>query len=196
MVALWGASALTVSRDVNAHYRGLWGECDESWSFELPNDVVFRVLRWAEGNNPLGVSLYATIGASTHAMCGVEFGHRVEFVLGLSPDVEEVAESLATLASYPYRRGEALGSGHTVSLARPLWRGARVTSFLLSEQRKMKVVPPLLLSSAGTHVEFLQAIPIFEEEREYVRTARGETLLSRFERMQVRFWDPNRPIGV
>ena len=42
------------------------------------------------------------------------------------------------------------------------------------------------------HVEFLQAIPIYESERRFKNQHSAEALLERWEDAQVRFWDPRR----
>ena len=52
--------------------------------------------------------------------------------------------------------------------------------------------PPTIYGGAGVHVEFLQAIPIYESERRFKNQHSAETLLERWEDAQVRFWDPRR----
>ncbi len=53
------------------------------------------------------------------------------------------------------------------------------------------IIPPLELPD-GMHVEFLQAIPIFESELAYKAAHGAEALLSLWEEEQVPFWDPGR----
>jgi hypothetical protein len=44
----------------------------------------------------------------------------------------------------------------------------------------------------GTHIEFLQALPIFDSEFAFKTDHGAEALLDRWEKSRVPFWDPNR----
>ncbi|MGO9891444.1 MAG: suppressor of fused domain protein [Solirubrobacteraceae bacterium] len=46
----------------------------------------------------------------------------------------------------------------------------------------------------GLHVEFLQAIPLFDPELEFKRKHGAHTLLRRWEESGVRFWDSDREL--
>jgi len=53
------------------------------------------------------------------------------------------------------------------------------------------IIQPLTLAD-GTHIEFLQALPIFDSEMAYKTEHSAEALLERWHRAKVPFWDPNR----
>jgi hypothetical protein len=53
------------------------------------------------------------------------------------------------------------------------------------------IIAPLELPD-GVHVDFLQAIPIFESELAYKTKHGAEALLTLGEAEQVPFWDPGR----
>jgi hypothetical protein len=53
------------------------------------------------------------------------------------------------------------------------------------------LLPPLELPDE-VHVEFLQAIPIFESDRAFKVEHGAEALIRRWEDSGVRFWDPTR----
>ena len=101
-----------------------------------------------------------------------------------------MASPLAALALYPTRKGVALDHGHTVPADGPLWPGTDMGRFLVLRPIG-DVIPPLELPG-GLHVDFLQAIPIFESELAYKTEHGPEALLRRWEGSRVPFWDPNR----
>jgi len=53
------------------------------------------------------------------------------------------------------------------------------------------IIQPLTLAD-GTHIEFLQALPIFDSELAYKTEHSAEALQERWHRTKVPFWDPNR----
>ncbi len=152
--------------------------------------MTVEVLKWNAEANPEGVNLYATIGASAWPMAGRDPNHRVEFFVGLLPAKDEIASPLAALALYPMRDGVAVDHGHTVPTERPLWVGTSMRSFLVLRPLS-GIISPLELPD-GVHVEFLQAIPVFESELVYKSEHTAEGLLRRWEEFRVPFWDPNR----
>jgi hypothetical protein len=152
--------------------------------------MTVDIFMWNAEANPEGVNLYATIGASARPMAGHDPNHRVEFFVGLLPAKDEIASPLAALALYPTREGVAVDHGHTVPGDGPLWPGTDMRRFMVLRALG-DVIPPLELPD-GMHVEFLQAIPIFESELAYKSGHSAEALLRRWEESRVRFWDPNR----
>jgi hypothetical protein len=54
-----------------------------------------------------------------------------------------------------------------------------------------EIIPPVAAPD-GIHVEFLQAIPMFESELAYKSKHGAEALLSQWESLGVPFWDPDR----
>lgn len=51
---------------------------------------------------------------------------------------------------------------------------------------------PALDLSDGLHVEFLQAIPIFDSDWAFTAEHGADALMRRWEETGVRFWDPAR----
>lgn len=54
-----------------------------------------------------------------------------------------------------------------------------------------EILPALELPD-GVHVEFLQAVPMFESERRFKVAHGAEALMRRWEATGTPFWDPNR----
>lgn len=170
-------------------YVARWGEPSRNARFEV-GGLEVEVFKWNAEINPEGVNLYATIGASARPMAGRDSNHRVEFFVGLLPAKDEIASPLAALALYPSREGVAIDHGHTIPADGPLWPGTDMRRFLVLRPLG-DIIPPLELPD-GLHVEFLQAIPIFDSELTYKSEHSAEALLSRWEESRVRFWDPSR----
>ena len=57
----------------------------------------------------------------------------------------------------------------------PLWPGTEMRTFLVL--RPLRDFLPALLLSDGLHVEFLQAVPLFDAERAFTEEHGGEALL-------------------
>lgn len=180
---------MTVVEAVRDLYRAHWGEPSRRARFEIGESAI-EIFKWAANANPEGVALYATLGASAHSMVGRDPNHRVEFFLGLVPERDEVASALAALGLYPAREGVALDHGHTVPADGPLWPGTQMRSFLVLRPLK-DFLPPLELSD-GLHVDFLQAVPLFDSERAFKSEHGAEALLNRWEQDGVPFWNPER----
>jgi len=134
--------------------------------------------------------MYATAGASDHVPKGYPADHRLEFYVGLMPAKDEVAKPLAMLALDTMATKVELGHGHSVTFPEPLWKGTAMSGFLLL-QPVVAVIPPLLLSD-GIHVEFLQAIPVFQSEVSFKAERGAEGLLERWKAAGLAFWDPRR----
>ena len=116
--------------------------------------------------------------------------HRVEFFVGLLPERDDVASPLAGLALYVRREQVAVGHGHTVAADGPLAPGTNMRRFIVMRPRAA-FIEPLKLRD-GTHVEFLQAIPIFEFELAFKAVYGADALLEHWESVGVPFWDPSR----
>lgn len=188
VVAFWG-SLMTVVDDVRDLYRARWGEPSRRASFEV-DGFEAEVLKWNADANPEGVALYATVGASARPMPGRDPLHRVEFFVGFVPEQDAVASPLAALALYSAREGVDVDHGHTVPVGGPLWSGSGMRWFLVLRPVG-DIIPPLELPD-GLHVDFLQAVPIFETELIYKSTHGAEALLRRWEASMTPFWDPRR----
>jgi hypothetical protein len=166
-----------------------WGEPARNARFHV-DGLDAEIFKWSADARREGVNLYATIGASARPLAGRDPGHRVEFFAGLLPARDEVASPLAALALCPAREGVALDHGHTVPAGGALWPGTDMRWFLVLRPLG-DIVSPLDLPD-GMHVEFLQAIPVFESELTYKAEHGAEALLRRWEEERVPFWNPGR----
>ena len=123
-------------------------------------------------------------------MPGLGEGHRTEYVLVLEPSRDDVAQELAGLGLYARTQGVTIDHGHTVPADGPLWPGTSMTTFLVL--RPFVAIVPALRLGADVHVDFLQAVPVFEPERRFKNQHGAESLLERWEEARVPFWDPRR----
>jgi hypothetical protein len=180
---------LTLVEAVGDLYRARWGEPTRKARFDI-GDFGIEILKWDADANPEGVALYATVGASDWPLADRDPDHRVEFFVGLLPPQDAIASALAALGLYPAREGVALDHGHTVPAGKPLWPGSQMESFFVVRPRP-DFLPALELQGA-LHVEFLQAIPVFEPELAFKRKHGAEALLGRWEEADVHFWDSHR----
>ena len=174
---------------VSEHYRKLWGEPSRTADFHFSGHEV-KVLKWSADKNPEQVNMYTTVGASDHARAGYPNDHRVEFYVGLLPAKDDVARPLAMLPFEALVNRVELGHGHSVTFSEPLWSGTDMTGFLLLRP-VVEVIPPLRLAD-GVHVEFLQAIPVFQSEVSFKAERQAEGLLERWKAAGLAFWNPDR----
>jgi len=177
---------LDAVRDV---YRARWGDESRRAVFRTRSDQV-EILKWGASGNGEGVDLYATLGASAVDLPGAQPGHRVEFFVGLRPGQDDIASALAALGLFARREQEFVGHGHTIPADGPLWPGTQMKTFLVLSQVG-EIIPPADLFD-GVHVEFLQAVPVFESERQYKIAHGADALVRLWERAGTPFWDPNR----
>jgi Suppressor of fused protein (SUFU) len=174
---------------VRSAYRARWGEPSRDARFEV-GELAIDILKWDANANPEGVALYATLGASSWAVPGRDSDHRIEFFVGILPEQDGIASALAALGLYPVREGVALDHGHTVPAGEQLWPGSRMRTFLVVRPRS-DFLRPIELAD-GLHVQFLQAIPIFESEVDFKREHGAEALMRRWEETGVPFWTADR----
>jgi hypothetical protein len=179
-------NTLDAVRDV---YRARWGDPSRQAAFRTGDDQI-EIFKWDAASNGLGVDLYATLGASAEHMPGGEPGHCVEYFVGLQPGRDDIASPLAALGLFARREGEFVDHGHTVPADGPLWPGTQMSTFLVLRQIG-EILPALELPN-GVHVEFLQAVPVFESERRFKVAHGAEALMQRWEATGTPFWDPNR----
>lgn len=175
--------------DVRDLYLAQWGQPSRTANFRV-GEFEVDVLKWNAETTPEGVNLYATVGASARPTVGRDHLHRAEFFIGLLPAMDAVASPLAALALYSAREQVSVDHGHTVPAEGPLWSGTEMHRFLVMRPIS-DIIQPLTLVD-GTHIDFLQALPIFDAELAYKNDHSAEALLERWEQSQVPFWDPNR----
>jgi hypothetical protein len=178
-----------IAEAVFDHYRARWGEPSRRARFEVEG-LGIDVLKWDAEASPEEAALYATVGASTWPLNGRDPEHRVEFFAGLLPEQDGIASALGALGLYHVRERLVLDHGHTVPAGGPLWPGTAMDSLLVMRPRAGFL--PALQVPNGVHVEYLQAIPIYESDRAFKAEHGAEALLRRWERERVQFWDPNR----
>jgi hypothetical protein len=180
---------MIVTEAVRDLYRAHWGEPMRQASFEVGERKI-EVSKWAADATLEGVALYATIGASARPMAGCDPKHRVEFFVGLVPERDEVASALAALGLYSEREAVAIDHGHTVTADGPLWSGTTMRAFLVV--RPLRDFLPALKFTEGLHVDFLQAVPIFDSERAFSAEHGAEELVYKWQESAVPFWNPER----
>jgi len=170
-------------------YMSHWGEPSRRAEFYVAESPM-AILKWNAEDNPEGVALYATAGMSDASMRGHNPKHRLELFCGLLPEQDDVARPLAMLATYPAREDTALDHGDTVRLVDPLWESTDMLAFLVV--RPLSGILPTLELADGVHVEFMQALPLFESELTFKSQHGAEALLRHWEEARVPFWDPRR----
>ena len=180
---------MSVADAVRDLYRARWGEPARQARFDV-GEYGIEVLKWDADANPEGVNLYATVGASTRPLIGRGPKHRVEFFVGLVPAQDGIASALAALGLYSEREGVALDEGHTVPGGGSLWPGSQMRAFLV--MRPSPDFLPALQLPDGLHVEFLQAIPIFDSELAFKADRGADALMRRWKDVGVPFWNSDR----
>jgi len=174
---------------VKKHYSTHLGSPSREFNFDI-EEFPMKVLKWNADANPEEVSLYGTLGSSSRSLRGLDEGHRMEFLLGLLPEKDDVVVSLAILGAHPHLAQTFLDHGHTLKLADPLWPETEMHSFLVMHPAQ-GIVPALALPD-GTHVEFLMAVPLYDSEFAFKRSHSPEELMLGWSEAGVRFYDPNR----
>jgi hypothetical protein len=180
---------MTVLETVRDSFRERWGKPAETFRFE-DGKVALGVQKWDARSNPEKLVFYATIGASVWPLTGRPPEDRFEFFIGLLRACDGVANSLAALAAYSVRDGVTLDHGRVVPSGEPLWRGSAMTSLLVARARPSLL--PSLETPDGIHVQFQQAIPIYESERAYTIEYGVEALLECWSESHTRYLDPDR----
>ena len=182
-------ASLSIDDQVIQHYEAEWGPASRRAHFDV-RGLPIRVLVWDSDRNPEGVFLYATVGASRRPPGEAQSGHRFELFAGVLPNEPNLAGVLSLAAAYPALFGEPLGHGHTVPYDEPLWTGTEMRRMLVARPEQ-EMIGALDLSD-GSHVEFLDAVPVYDEEVEYKATHGIERLREMWQRNAVAFWDPRR----
>jgi|GEM_PF-1281454 len=175
---------------VGTYLLSRWGDPVGRIKFDIER-LSIQVWKWDAAVTGEGVDIYVTISAANTAPYNgpAAADHRTEFLLGLRPGQDAVASPFAALGLYGRRNGVILGDGHTVPSDGPLWPGTEMMAFLIRQQEA--VIPTVQLSD-GTHVRFLQALPLHESELLYKRQHGMDALMAHWEQRLVPFWDSER----
>jgi len=188
VVALRWRSELIVD-EVRRHYLKLWGEPSRKASFNVLGHAI-EVYKWESTRNTEQVNIYATLGASAHALPKGAPAHRLEYFVGLEPAEDGIAKPLAMAALDPVLHKTELDHGHSVTYPEPLWPGTDMHSLLVLRP-VIQIVPPFVTD--GLHVDFMQMIPVYPSEVEFKTATRIDALIELWQSARVAFWDPNRP---
>jgi hypothetical protein len=178
----------STSDRVRAAYAARLGEPDAEMQFEQ-GGLQVSVLKYAPSPATGEVALYLTAGVSDLQQPEYDPGHRLEFYLGLLPEADQVAQSLAWLALMPQFTGEPLAHGHTWRYGEPVIPGYDFRGFVVLESGA-PIVPPMLLDDV--HVQVLMVAPLFTAELDYFRDHGTDALWDRMEEAAVPMWDPRR----
>jgi hypothetical protein len=159
-----------------------WGKPDRYARFETEPNLV-EVLKYDAETTKEGVVIYATATSGPSPS-----GHFTEFILGLDTAHDDVADPLARLAAFA--RSTAVHDGDTVPIDRPLWAGSEFRRFLTMHQVESIIGP---FDIDGRHVQFMNAIPIYEAEVAIKGALGGRRFLDELRRQGIGFWDAARP---
>lgn len=174
---------------IQAYLLSRWGEPTRKAEFEI-HGLFIEIWKWAAEATGEGVDIYVTMGAGDGVSEGAGGARsRAEFLLGLHPGPDAVASSFAALGLYGQRHGLTVTSGDTVPSEGPLWPGTDMMAFLILEQEE--ILPRFQLPD-GSHVHFLQAIPLHESELAFKRSRGATALMNWWESKQMPFWDSHR----
>jgi len=150
---------------VMAHYNQCWGLATSVLRYAFsaaPQDAPF-VCEFALGADAEVLHVYATIGMSDAPMPNRQ---RIELFMYAREQNDDLRDSLALLATYPFRQGLSLGPLDTIYGSRGLVAGSRLTSVLLAlptrEPEEFAVI-----DGGDALVQMLQAVPITDSEREF-----------------------------
>jgi hypothetical protein len=159
-----------------------WGKPDRYARFETES-ILVEVLKYDPQTTKEGVVIYATATSGPSPS-----GHLSEFILGLDVAHDDVADPLAQLSAFA--RSTAVHDGDTVPIDGPLWAGSEFRRFLAMKQVE-SILGPFEID--GRHVEFMNAIPIYESELPIKSALGGRGFVDELRRQGIGFWDAARP---
>ena len=153
-------------QQVLTHYNAVWGVASEVVRLafsEAPQDAPF-VAEFQLGSQADPLYVYATIGMSSLPMPAESGDRRAELFIYSNRHSDELRQSLALLAIYPFQNNLAFALLDTVYGSRALVPGSQLTSALLT----LPLREPeefAALNTGDATVEFMQVTPITESER-------------------------------
>ncbi|UWQ81227.1 suppressor of fused domain protein [Leisingera sp. S132] len=172
--------------EIFEYYQSLLGTPARHAEFKTAEGCIVQVLKWEQGQTDEGVTMYATIGGNSN-LKNAEQG--CEFFIGLTPKVDDIAETLAEAALHGCGTSAIPSSGSTITLTQALWSGTTAKTLMFSDG--CEIIPPMNRSD-GTQVIFLQLVPLFPAELAYKSANGEEALWQRFEALDVPYWDSQR----
>ncbi|MBU6953094.1 suppressor of fused domain protein [Hahella sp. HN01] len=154
--------------------------------YVTPEGIEIFVLKWDESQTNEGVTIYATLGASN--VLGAQ-NESCEFFIGLTPEVDSIAEALAETALHGNGAKHIPNSGDTTTLTYCLWKGTTAKTFMFSNGDD--IIPPIQ-EGLPKRVRFIQLTPLFDNELEYKKAHGERSLWGKFEASEVAYWDSAR----
>src|SRR4051812_12760140 len=151
---------MTLEEHVEKHYLALFGSPTREAEYLPAGGPLIRIWKWDASSTKEGVALYATLGACS-ALSGDQ--KRCEFFVGLLPEVDEVAETLAEVALHGVGTGRPPAFGDTVTMAEPLWPKTPMQSLLFAS-RGSEILPDL---AEPVKVGFIQLVPLHRAECDF-----------------------------
>lgn len=169
-------------------YAARWGEPARTVNFQV-GEFSGDIDKWSAETTPEGLNLYATVGgerstddrARSPASNGIL--HRAAGD-GRGGEPSGCARALFS------KEEVAVDHGHTVPADGPLWPGTQMRRFLV--MRPLGDIIQQLTLGYGTHVELLQALPIFHSEFAFKTDQRRRSAAAAMGAVSGAFWDPNR----
>ncbi len=169
----------------SALYDRKYGSPDRTAEFTSRNGCRIYVFKWNADKTSEGVTVYATGGASD--VLGDE-SRSCEFFIGLSPPVDDIADSLAELALHGIGSATVPSFGDTTTLSFPLWSGTPMQTFLYTDGSGL--IPSY--TDSTKRVDFIQLVPLFDSELEFKKKNGEKALWREFESRAVAYWDSDR----
>ncbi|MBI3734446.1 MAG: suppressor of fused domain protein [Chloroflexi bacterium] len=171
---------------VMAHYNQFWGIASAVYRYafsDQPQDAPF-VAEFALGADDDPLYVYATLGMSDAPFDGAPADERAELFVYSSQPVDEIRQTLALLATYPFRNHLKLAPFDIIYGGRAFIAGSRLSSVLLT----LPVQEPdefALIELGDYRVQMLAVTPISEAEQRLCAEQGPLALLDLFTRQPV-----------
>lgn len=144
-----------------------------------------EVFKWNQSQTDEGVTLYATSGASTYLG---DSSKSCEFFIGITPEVDDIAEALADVAIEGSGSKQRPVSGDSITLSYPLWSLTEISSFMFTDGDE--IIPPIIIDSRK--INFIQLVPLYPSELAFKISHDEESLWKKFQKKNVPYWDSSR----
>lgn len=175
---------------LRAHYVSRVSGEPQYVEMHAKSGLTARFFHWAKENNRLDVDFYASAGASHYGPDTRK--HAVEVFTGVSSGWDAVREAFADLTLNILRNDWVPHHASFVSGKARIIKGLPFTGWVLTE-RPDDFMPELRFDD-GRHIVFLDAIPIFDEEAQYLHQNRADDLFEIWEDTGMDSWDLDRKL--
>ncbi len=169
---------------VMAHYNQYWGLATSVLRYafsDAPQDAPF-VCEFAVGADAEPLHVYATIGMSDAPLANDQ--HIELFVYARQPS-DDLRDSLALLATYPFQHNLVLAPLDTIYGSRAMLAGSQLTSVLLALPTREPEEFAVIERGEDGQVQMLMVVPITEGERQFAAEHGPLALLAAFARNNV-----------